>query len=88
MVLENILWQRLIPCVSALVVRINLLYMYKSFTYIFTEVMKHNVNVFISRTYFTKSCKLNSSQVILKFLAMHDQFLQKNLKTGIFHFLH
>ena len=88
MISEKVLWKRLSPYARALVICINLLYMYQSFTYLLTNVMKHNIDVFSTWVYFWKSYKLNSSIVTLKFLAIHDQFLRKDVKTEIFNFLH
>ena len=66
MLQENVLWQRLSPCVKTLVIDRNLLYMCKSLKYILTEVMKHNVDFFSKITYFWNACELNISGVILK----------------------
>ena len=77
--------QRISPYVSALLIFRIFLYMCKSLTYVLTKVTKHNVDVFSTRTYFWRVCELNSSGVILKCLAMHDRFLQKDFRTKRFH---
>ena len=56
--------------------------MYKPLIYVLTEVMKHNVGVFSTRTCFCKAWDINIPGVILKCLAIHDHF-KKNLKTDI-----
>ena len=58
--------------------------MYKARMYVLMEVMKHNIDVFSTQTYFWKACEINSSVVSLKFLSMQDCLLQKNSKHKFF----
>ena len=64
MLQENVLWQQLSPCVSALVICGKLLYMYKSLMYVLKEVMKHNLDIFSTKKNSQKACDLNSFRVI------------------------
>ena len=55
--------------------------------YIITDVMENNVAVFSTGTYFWKACEPNSSGVILKCLAMHDQSLQNTSRPNVLIYL-